>query len=392
MADKMQATPRNALMGLLADALSGVNDAAQAETFLPRGGTRKTKNPLYSALANVVGLPSMAAVAQEASYGGGGLTRGTGLARQLTPEAKEVALMTLPFPRTSTGLAASAMGMADNGLLDRAATVWHGSPHKFDKFDSSKIGTGEGAQAYGHGLYLAENPKVAESYQNAGIGGIDWENATYGGRTIQSLYDAAQRKQNVAHRLNDQKAISKANAELYYWESLLTGTHPNIAKSNALDPDAGWPEMQSFVNSIDDAKFKNINFPDTGLYKVDLPDDQIARMLDWDKPLAKQVPLVQTAIKARLKELGYSPTAQGLRAYHIEHGGFADATGETLSRKFFGDTPEKGAEFMRQQGIPGIRYLDGGSRGTGQGTSNYVVFPGNEDLLTILERNGRPIK
>jgi len=30
-----------------------------------------------------------------------------------------------------------------------AVTAWHGSPHKFDKFDMSKIGTGEGAQAYG---------------------------------------------------------------------------------------------------------------------------------------------------------------------------------------------------------------------------------------------------
>ena len=32
----------------------------------------------------------------------------------------------------------------------------------------SKIGTGEGAQAYGHGIYVAENPKVAEAYKLAG--------------------------------------------------------------------------------------------------------------------------------------------------------------------------------------------------------------------------------
>ena len=38
-----------------------------------------------------------------------------------------------------------------------------------------------------------------------------------------------------------------------------------------------------------------------------------------------------------------------------------------------------------------IRYLDGGSRGAGQGSSNFVVFPGNEGLLSILERNGAPI-
>ena len=45
-----------------------------------------------------------------------------------------------------------------------AIPVFHGSPHKFDKFDMSKIGTGEGAQAYGHGLYFADNPNVAKWY------------------------------------------------------------------------------------------------------------------------------------------------------------------------------------------------------------------------------------
>ena len=46
---------------------------------------------------------------------------------------------------------------------------------------------------------------------------------------------------------------------------------------------------------------------------------------------------------------------------------------------------------LRTAGIPGIRYLDGGSRGAGQGTRNYVVFPGEESLLKILERNGVPL-
>ena len=46
------------------------------------------------------------------------------------------------------------------GYNPTGMTVWHGSPYKFAKFDASKIGTGEGAQAFGHGLYVAENPKV----------------------------------------------------------------------------------------------------------------------------------------------------------------------------------------------------------------------------------------
>ena len=45
--------------------------------------------------------------------------------------------------------------------------AWHGSPHKFDKFSTEAIGTGEGAQVYGHGLYFAESKDVAKHYKDA---------------------------------------------------------------------------------------------------------------------------------------------------------------------------------------------------------------------------------
>jgi len=61
-----------------------------------------------------------------------------------------------------------------------------------------------------------------------------------------------------------------------------------------------------------------------------------------------------------------------------------------------GGTKEKSQAFasrhLLEQGIPGIRYLDADSRAAGKGTSNFVVFPGEEDALTILERNQQPIK
>ena len=41
---------------------------------------------------------------------------------------------------------------------------------------------------------------------------------------------------------------------------------------------------------------------------------------------------------------------------------------------------------LKRKGIPGIRYKDQGSRGSEGGTHNYVVFPGMEGLLKILER------
>src|SRR5512139_1797003 len=77
-------------------------------------------------------------------------------------------VMAAKAPQIAGGL----LKMGENAAKPRTmnpqagAIVWHGSPHKFDKFDSSKIGTGEGAQAYGHGLYLAESPEVATQYAN----------------------------------------------------------------------------------------------------------------------------------------------------------------------------------------------------------------------------------
>ena len=44
--------------------------------------------------------------------------------------------------------------------------AYHGSPHDFDKFSTEQIGTGEGAQAYGHGLYFAETEDVAKEYRD----------------------------------------------------------------------------------------------------------------------------------------------------------------------------------------------------------------------------------
>jgi hypothetical protein len=44
--------------------------------------------------------------------------------------------------------------------------AWHGSPYQFDKFTTEKIGTGEGAQAFGWGLYFTDLKGIAESYAN----------------------------------------------------------------------------------------------------------------------------------------------------------------------------------------------------------------------------------
>lgn len=49
---------------------------------------------------------------------------------------------------------------SDSGNL-LAQSAFHGTPHKFDKFSLDAIGTGEGAQAYGWGMYFAGKREVA---------------------------------------------------------------------------------------------------------------------------------------------------------------------------------------------------------------------------------------
>jgi hypothetical protein len=118
------------------------------------------------------------------------------------------------------------------------------------------------------------------------------------------------------------------------------------------------------------------------LYKVDLPDEHIAKMLDWDKPISQQAPHIRDSPEMK----GFLSQETGQEIYNILSKELAGGS------QFARGKNDAAADILRKAGIPGIRYLDGGSRGAGQGTSNFVVFPGNEGLLQILERNGQAVK
>ena len=232
-------------------------------------------------------------------------------------------------------------------------TVYHGSPHKFaptknnplGEFDATKIGTGQGAQSYGYGSpYLAENPKVA--------GGTEYRDPQ---GMFNRLTGGMNNREEFAHDM-----ISQGREPAKVWEMM----------------------KQKYGQFFDEptlkADFEKVSSARGYLYKADLPDAMIAKMLDWDKPLSQQPPGVQKA----LLKAGIDPA---------KHGG----TGATLilelqGRSGIADMPWMGKNegFLREAGIPGIRYLDEGSRSDGKGTSNYVVFPGMENQVKILERDG----
>ena len=268
--------------------------------------------------------------------------------------------------------------------------VYHGTPHRFPateanplgEFDASKIGTGEGEQAFGHGIYLAQKPEVAQDYQFM-LSKIDPETVTYQGKPAQHWYDTAQAEQDRAHRLRDKTAIDRANAKLAYWENVMTRRHPEDVKRVANDPDDGWKTFADYANSLDMNKFGGVGEAGS-LYKADLPDDMIDRMLDWEKPLSEQSEFVKAAIRAMPDAPDESKwknwTGEYLYRIHLQRGGR--------------ESPEKplkvtASEKLQNASIPGIKYLDAGSRSrnhSATGTRNFVVFPGEEKKVKILER------
>jgi hypothetical protein len=123
------------------------------------------------------------------------------------------------------------------------------------------------------------------------------------------------------------------------------------------------------------------------MYEVAIHADP-ERFLDWDAPLSKQ-PHVAAALKnapqgvSKFDWLKARSDAEWLDPLTENQAGGVAAY-RKLSDVVGGD--EKLSPALREAGIPGIRYLDQGSRTAGNGSRNYVVF--DDKLVEILKKYG----
>lgn len=276
------------------------------------------------------------------------------------------------------------------GLLN-PLTAYHGSPYTFDKFDISKVGTGEGAQAYGHGIYFAEAPGVARGYQ-AALSGYSAD-----GKRLPS---------NIA------TVVSNFNGDIdaaiaYRQNQLNNWLDSNPDKKNFVVKD-----LQNEIKQL--SKLQGKKLESTGsFYTVDIPDDMVATMLDWDKPLSKQKDLV-AKITPEALGLEYKQLPNGNHAYVnadgrpfwiLQKGGtkesFDNRWKESLLMQNSGgelykalnqglDDAAKTSAALNKAGIQGIKYLDQSSRADGKGTRNFVVF--DPSSVKMLERNNEQVQ
>jgi len=238
-----------------------------------------------------------------------------------------------------------------------------------------KIGTGEGAQAYGHGLYTAEAEEVARGYRDALSKGA-FNNATFDGVPISDLPDELRRKLNyhfgATTSIEDALDMHRSSVERYLKEAGGDVTNPIYLDELA---QLRWAEEAA----------SKLQMPSGRMYEVNIranPED----FLDWDKPFAEQPSRVQQAIIDQWRSLGGTIEGRTLPPFASR----PDASMESILAAMSTSQPSRAAGIvegkLREASIPGIRYLDAGSRGVGDGSRNYVIF--DENLIEIVRKYG----
>lgn len=258
--------------------------------------------------------------------------------------AANMALAALPVPAVAKGgvkAAGRALEKVAARTVEKKAPIvaYHGSPHAFDQFSTDGIGTGEGAQAYGHGLYFAENEATAQAYRK----GLSGARPDFDGKIAPALRD---------------------ELDSIDWLGFdgpgeaLTGIRRHADWADRWDvPPEQASRMAPLIEAHEARKYQGQGH----MYQVGIHADP-EHFLDWDKPVAEQTGLPDL-----------------LRAGVSSH-----ETGEDFYRMLGGK--QEAASTLHALGVPGIKYLDQGSRGVGDGTRNYVVF--NAKLIDIMKRYG----
>jgi len=258
--------------------------------------------------------------------------------------------------------------------------AYHGSPHDFERFSMEKIGTGEGAQAYGHGLYFAENERVARGYRDA-LSGNRMDSAVF------TLDDG------VSLDPSTSSILRKNNGDI---DAAISELRSRAENSPLASVRSQASERVAFLEANRD----RISFnPSGSMYEVNIaanPED----FLDWDKPLSEQSQSVLDAITPMVQKRLDDLEAAGQRGRMIaSEKGLPDFTpksreqlyqemrgGDIIGASRLGQFDEAVEDIFSDAGVPGIQYLDQGSRGAGNGTRNYVVF--DENLINIVRKYG----
>ena len=274
--------------------------------------------------------------------------------------------------------------------------AFHGSGADFDEFRLEMIGTGEGAQAYGHGLYFTDSEDIAGFYKNMMTRSVDIDGKPYirGNNINDELVDP-----DIADDLGatngDLEAAIKSSEE--FLQEMVQADNVQAIRSTSKELE----KLKQLRGRI------TVNDKGGKTYKVGLapkPDE----LLDYDTPLNQQPRVVQKQIENLVGDL----LAGGPEHYdRFDYKALAAIRGESPTegysptgddiltdlQRFLETAPNQtlratmdASQLLNDFGIPGLKYRAAGSRGAATADEaaerNYVIF--DDKAVKILEKYG----
>ncbi len=284
----------------------------------------------------------------------------------------------------------------------------HASPHSFRKFDTAFMGKGEGAQAYGWGLYFAENPKVNRSYLNQ----FAQDKATWKFREVETAAIEEMQRALVGSFLpKDALPEAKEDASDIAWSVLgdlvdaargsMTVLDIVMELHDEIDTNRKYAEtypqerekleqlegfMLSLLDHLDEIEARpgmpsnykvELNVEDSELLGWDYVDETVLALLK-DSPVEE----VRYALERAERRADYrGENVSGKDVYQELFDAFWD--GEDGTKQ---EAQKAASVSLLSSDIKGIRYADGFSRRKAEEeqTYNYVIFDGNDIKITAF--------
>lgn len=299
------------------------------------------------------------------------------------------------------------VGSTFDQVSDQAA--FHGSPHDFDRFKMAHIGTGEGAQVFGHGLYFGEKEGTARYYRNM---------LTDSGPSVQlpDAWRVDDDSARVAHLALQDTASSDHLANFPPDKASLIHRTRQELHADAFDLDQiadtkGWDGMSAWPEDIQDREISstrkeaqvkrqaadllgtlspedlNVHYPEKvgKLYEVTIPEK--SQLLSWEDNLAEQPEVIQDAVRRVISKLPGEEIDEerlgrmsGKTIYHLIGLRLSEDKPDGLVRN-----DKAASEALKAEGVPGLKYLDAGSRDASEkSTHNFVIW--DEDKIQLTRK------
>ena len=252
-------------------------------------------------------------------------------------------------------------------------SAWHGSPHDFNEFDLGAIGTGEGNQAHGWGLYFAKNREVAQAYKDVlGIDSVE----IISGDTKYRLNDDIEWYDNKTKSIIDAEnplsmALTTLSEEGESTKAIKNLTDfINSKKDNKSDyVVAQVKRAEQAIQILKDNHFDTHQW--NTMFEVDIPENEY--LLNEQKNIEKQSPIVKKAISQISNELNSSAlnnsNLSGKEFYRL------------LSKELGGD--KLASRKLSDFGVKGITY-----KGEQDGIC-FVVF--DDKAIKVIEKYNQSV-